>query len=531
MPAQNVSVSATFEPDKWPKEVVMDTQKAVINFKSDQADTEGKVTSDADFKAGYVKVSDGNFAANNKTYDEQSTGGIISFNASDYIGRIRKAELKVTNGTASGTNTNLRCYKIGNYIDFSSTINATTIGNLTNGTVDSSHPVQGSNFASSGKSNGSVNITDIVRADEDGQITIGVGTTSGRLVTAEKWEIVLTVEKEAIQKTSATVTTVYEDKEGEIEGQYTAFGSPKTYNDLYVGDQFKPEYETEIDQPKGTPKAKLTYKSGGDEITLSETNNIYIVYDKADYTEVTFTVTVDEAPTQSVEFKLTGTDATNYDETLTSGESGIVTADLLADTYTATVEEGKYKGFSQSITVPTANTLTVALETNTQTLGTITIKDTNLNKNINVTTNEAGRTVGKLATEQKDTKGVDMSEPEQITWKVQKSGVDSTDVTVDEDGTVKIKSSAAAGEYTITATGAVTSTVSSDPYTLTLKENGTETVAMATGVDKFSITPPATLAKFSDESQLDVIKFGAANGKAELKLDGDLAVTPDDGDG
>ena len=176
----------------------------------------------------------------------------------------------------------------------------------------------------------------------------------------------------------------------------------------------------------------------------------------------------------------------DFSKEVTTDESGVATvivpysADM--KTYTFATDATKdYEASSTSVTT-TAKEGTCQLNDRTAELESLEIVTSKLNSGTGsdnvILKSESEREIGTISVKGTDTEGLPM-EVESVEWEVKDSGTAdaSTKVVIDSGtGVVKINETATAGEYTITAkSGEVTST----PYTLKIADNGSEQIMAA----------------------------------------------------
>ena len=365
MPEKAVTVTVTFE---YVGKFEVIPTSTYVDFRTNNADT--SYVGQTPVLVGAVKVSDGALVDTGKTYADTATGLIFSIDASAYDNKIESAKLKFDATTQGGYNTYFRYYgAYENYVDMTSDVTANNIATA-GGKIVNYVDVGNDTWTYGTEKNQTtpieIDITNMVRPDADGKVTMFLGTGTGRITEVSNMKVEIVAAEEAYDDATAVVHTVYADTNGVVEiggSKYTEFGEAVTVN-AYAGDKFTPDYEATIDDKAAEESpAKYTYVSGADEKTLEAgQNDIYLVYNRDLYSAVTFTATLSDTPKAGVPIVVAkgGEIVGTY---TTAEETGAVTEKLLPGSYTYTVAataeyaeiaDGSFEVGSEGAAVPVA---------------------------------------------------------------------------------------------------------------------------------------------------------------------------------
>ncbi|HIT85146.1 MAG TPA: S-layer homology domain-containing protein [Candidatus Ornithomonoglobus intestinigallinarum] len=183
----------------------------------------------------YSKPEGDVFVHGNK--DNVGQAALVKFDLSEYVGKVRSAEISLhSQCTVSGKNSEVNFSSIGT--DWSQ--DTVTWSNQT-GIAPISERIAALGFASSSGADFSYDLTDMVRADEDGILAFAFYTSTGRQQELTNVKLNLVVADEVIPRATITVNNVLED--GTVIESYTVEG-------LYEGDSYRADPDMTNDKTK-----------------------------------------------------------------------------------------------------------------------------------------------------------------------------------------------------------------------------------------------------------------------------------------
>lgn len=327
MPAKNVTVTATFKADP----------NVTVEVKSTYVDASSP---DENYSASDVRYANSAKLGNGKL--SNNGGGqiaILDFDASEYVGKIRSATVSFTATCQdAGKNSRLMMAKFADAVD-TTTATWNTVTAL-EGIVSVNDDI---GYGQDAGTPLACDITKILRADEDGKVSLAVYTYTARKQALTDIKVNLVVEQETIPQTTVTVNKV-------VQGTEPAEIIETNTYDVYAGDAYTATYDETFETPADGVKTayyKFAGVAGTDDTiaSLSETaeeNVITLPYTKTAYQVVTFTTSLTDSPKAGVPIKVNGTPTVTgvaiEELSLTTGEDGTIATNLLPGNYSYTID-------------------------------------------------------------------------------------------------------------------------------------------------------------------------------------------------